>query len=93
MCRYVDLPGNFGLNTKLCTFLLASISALTALWWVASWCWALLSAWALWALLAYLLLSLKAWRALACLESLYSFFLWVSGLGGTTFSPAIITTI
>jgi len=48
---------------------------------------------ALWALLAYLLFALNSWRAVACLASLYSFFLCASGLGGTTFSPAIFTTI
>ena len=29
---YVDLSGKFGLNVTICTFLLASISALTAFW-------------------------------------------------------------
>jgi hypothetical protein len=29
---YVDLSGKFGLSVIMCTFLLASISALTAFW-------------------------------------------------------------
>jgi len=93
LCRYIDLSGKFGLDIGISTFLLASISALTAFWWLASCYWALFKARALWALLAYLLLALNSCRAFAYLASLYSFFLCASGLGGTTFSPAIFTTI
>lgn len=90
---YVDLSWQFSLYKMVCTFLLASISALVALWW-AAWCsWALFRASALWALFAYLLFNLNSLRAVAILVSLYSFFFSPSGLGGTTFYPAIFTTI
>lgn len=48
---------------------------------------------ALLALFSSLLFNLSSLRAFAILASLSSFLICPSGLGGTTFSPAIFTTI
>ena len=96
--RILTTKANLGsAGTKICPLnlacLLALISDFWAAWYSDSNCWALLVIYCLLVLLEALLCSLCCWRAVAIFWSLYYFFLSPSGLGTTTFSPAITTKL
>jgi len=86
-------PVSLAWNNNKITCLLALISAFFAAWYCASYWWALCVIYCLRVLLDALLAYLCCWRAVAIFWSLYYFFLSPSGLGTTTFYPAITTKI